>query len=185
MKALSTLATPLPLAIFGSDTGTGEELAQFIINHYNEWHPRQAMKTPLLFLVGEQRRDVIPRLLMADTLHENRKIRVQEIVVYSSHVHSSFETEFKQEMARTQSSPRRWVVVFSPIGCEVMMRVLNMVSRDGNEHPQASLNQTHVVTIGPTTRDYLQTQFGFEASLCAETPTPSGVMQAIRETIRK
>ena len=40
-----------------------------------------------------------------------------------------------------------------------------------------------IATIGPTTRDYLRQQFGFEADVCAKTPTPRGLEEGIEECL--
>lgn len=39
--------------------------------------------------------------------------------------------------------------------------------------------ETRVVTIGPTTKEFLEVELGFEPDVCAEKPTPEGVGEAI------
>jgi uroporphyrinogen-III synthase len=78
----------------------------------------------------------------------------------------------------------RWVIVFSPTGCEVMLRGLGLLDETTGKakHPaQGQRNRTWVATIGPTTRDYLKTTFGFEPDVCAETPSPEGIRTGIVE----
>ena len=64
-RALSSVAVPAsaPLQVFGAHTGNGEALAAYILEHYGGWYADRTPRPPLLFLVGEQRRDVIPRTL--------------------------------------------------------------------------------------------------------------------------
>ena len=38
---------------------------------------------------------------------------------------------------------------------------------------------THLMSIGPTTRDFLKERFGFEVDVCAEQPSPEGVRDGI------
>jgi uroporphyrinogen-III synthase len=50
------------------------------------------VKKPLLFLVGEVRRDVIPKTLMDKGLGGG-KVGVEEVEVYGTRERASFETE--------------------------------------------------------------------------------------------
>src|SRR5690349_8865284 len=96
-----------------------------------------------------------------------------------------------------------WVVVFSPTGCEAMLRTLNLFPAEGQsgeevvEERQLSTLSTgrkeqrpgrkqrlcYVATIGPTTRDHLRAKFGFEPDVCAEKPSPEGVATGIERFI--
>ncbi|CAG8882229.1 unnamed protein product [Penicillium salamii] len=68
-RTLTTLRDKhLPHAtIYGADAGTGANLAQMMLEHYNGLYPG-AEKPGLLFLVGEVRRDIIPKTLMDKSL---------------------------------------------------------------------------------------------------------------------
>ena len=43
---------------------------------------------------------------------------------------------------------------------------------------------TYIACIGPTTRDYLASEFGFEADVCAERPSAEGVKEGIEKFMR-
>ncbi|PWY88431.1 tetrapyrrole biosynthesis, uroporphyrinogen III synthase [Aspergillus heteromorphus CBS 117.55] len=218
-RSLSTLTTKhLPHAtIHGQETGNGGALAEFILQHYNglysdtittttaptpnttdpdantqpETQAQKALKPPLLFLVGEQRRDIIPKTLTNPSLPPHTRIGVDELVVYETGVMEGFEESFSQIIATEReimrdSAPEKqnegrvvWVVVFSPTGCEGMVGVLRennyMDGEDGGRR-----RRFFVATIGPTTRDHLRNEFGFEADVCAERPSPEGVGEGIR-----
>ncbi|KAJ5935022.1 Tetrapyrrole biosynthesis uroporphyrinogen III synthase [Penicillium verhagenii] len=190
-RTLTTLRDKhLPSAtIHGADAGTGENLAYLMLDHYNALHPRATAtatntnKPGLLFLVGEQRRDIIPKTLMAPSLAEAR-IPVDEIVVYETGEMESFERDFEAAVQRCVRDPSAsqepWVVVFSPSGCEAMLRVLGLgpFAKTGGGG-----RRVFVATIGPTTRDYLRGTFGFEADVCAEKPSPQGVLEGIRKFV--
>ncbi|KAJ5606455.1 hypothetical protein N7510_009236 [Penicillium lagena] len=191
-RSLGNLATSyLPnTSIHGAETGNGENLAYYILDHYNSLYPDMFNRPPLLFLVGEQRRDIIPKLLMEseDTPPEKR-ILVEEIVVYETGVREGFESDFGGVVSSVGTSDGDgkgsekknpiFVVVFSPTGCEAMLRVLGI-------GPFASTSaspetEVFIATIGPTTRDHLRQKFGFEPHVCAAKPSPEGVGAAIEE----
>ena len=65
--------------------GNGEALAHYMLDHYGQWYRDRKVKPPLLFLVGEQRRDIIPKTLMDPALADDRRIQVDELVVYGTY----------------------------------------------------------------------------------------------------
>lgn len=146
---------------------------------------------PLLFLVGEQRRDIIPKTLMDPALPETKKITVNELVVYKTGVMETFEDDFGKLLENTEDNEVRWIVVFSPTGCEAMLRALNTLDTETGkvktgERGGGCVNRrgkgrraTYIATIGPTTRDYLRNTFGFEPDICAGKPSPEGIGKAI------
>ncbi|EEH22278.2 hypothetical protein PABG_04489 [Paracoccidioides brasiliensis Pb03] len=210
--------------IMGHDAGTGEKLAHIILCHYNANYNRltdaesaddtakrkRDSKLPLLFLIGEQHRDVIPKTLMAETLPPERRIEVEELIVYETGVMESFKDMFAAALrdarekrmrerdgrARNDDSDERamWVVVFSPTGCEVMLQTLGLTADDGGEGISTStyrdggkrraaeaLRDCYIATIGPTTRDHLREKYGVEPDVCAEIPSPEGLGTGIEK----
>ncbi|GIK05871.1 hypothetical protein Aspvir_009985 [Aspergillus viridinutans] len=220
-RSLTTLRdTHLPHAtIYGSDAGDGQKLALAILEHYNALYDggdagagahAPAAKPPLLFLVGEQRRDIIPRTLMAESLPPTKRIQVDELVVYETGVMESFEGDFRAAVRAGQEylaladrdgdgdGEERviWVVVFSPTGCDAMLRVLGLLSTskescaggagalvDGSA--SGTERRVFIATIGPTTKDHLVKNYGFEPDVCAEKPSPEGVGAGIEAFMRR
>lgn len=180
-RSLTTLRDKhLPsCSIHGEDTGTGEKLAHHMLQHYKTLHPAADPNPSLLFLVGEQRRDIIPKTLMDPSLPGHQRIPVEEIVVYETGEMASFEGDFRSAV-QSSGEGVLWVVVFSPSGCEAMLRVLGSGPFAGNGNGDAGGRKVFVATIGPTTRDHLRSKFGFEPHLCAEKPSPEGVGEGIR-----
>ncbi|GIZ48544.1 hypothetical protein CKM354_001159800 [Cercospora kikuchii] len=190
-KGVEALGLPCP--ILGEETGNGDALAEFILQHHNDSTKvpshvsnLNGRKLPLLFLVGEQRRDVIPKKLQSEELPPTENIQVMELVVYETGEMATFEEEFTDliQQAKKVGVKEQWVVVFSPQGCEAMLNALGWLTEAGKfsagrrevvEGPM----KTRVATIGPTTRDHLRGQFGFDPDVCAETPTPEGVAGGI------
>lgn len=186
-RGLRAIEVPA-LQIYGSETGNGEALAHFILDHYVDWHRDSNDRPPLLFLVGEQRRDIIPNTLMDPRLGMDRRLRVDEAVVYETGVMESFEQDFTELLRKTENRPSRWVVVFSPTGCEAMLRALNMLDPDtGRVRADISRSRrsTYIATIGPTTRDHLRDAFGFDPDVCSEQPTPKSVEAGIRKFVKE
>lgn len=234
-RALQTLveagknsSSPSPFArlrpaVLGEHTGNGGSLAEYILSHYNKLHATRRRRSTLrdeedddnhgekrglLFLVGEQRRDIIPKTLMdvGGKLDDPRdRIHVDEVEVYKTETMESFPRAFgaRLESFKNQAVPPVVVVVvvFSPQGCEAMLRSLGLIDDSnvltdrarrrweeegqpvglsgGNEDERRRQPKPVIVTIGPTTRDHLKKKFGFDADVCAEKPSPQGVGEAL------
>ncbi|XDG04846.1 hypothetical protein ABKA04_004461 [Annulohypoxylon sp. FPYF3050] len=185
-RALKAIPQTPPLQIFGEHTGNGDALAQFILEHYGEWYKDRSTKPPLLFLVGEQRRDIIPKTLMDGNLPDNQRIVVTEIVVYGTGVMESFPKDLADVLQKTATRQSRWVVVFSPTGCDSMLKGLGMLDNETGKVVKGIQGNpaTYIATIGPTTRNYLKRTFDYEPDVCAEKPSPEGVWQGIIEFMK-
>ncbi|KAK6420009.1 uroporphyrinogen-III synthase, partial [Oleoguttula sp. CCFEE 5521] len=148
----------------------------------------EGRRLALLFMVGEQRRDIIPKSLSAETLEPSERTQVIELIVYETGEMATFEESFSMllQQAAKQTIKEQWVVVFSPQGCEAMLTSLRWLDESTGRFSQARREATRskgwigVATIGPTTRDYLKEAFAFNADVCAETPTPEGVSEGIQ-----
>lgn len=182
--AKSVRSIGLPCPVVGEETGNGEILAGFILDHYNtllESKKPDGTNRALLFMVGEQRRDIIPKTLQADALDAKRKIKVVETPVYETGVMESFPTQFQQHTAPVLATKKlQWIVVFSPTGCQAMLEGLGMLDpATGKALPKQDDRRTFIATIGPTTRDYLQREFAFDPDVCADKPSAEGIGEAI------
>ncbi|KAJ4412024.1 hypothetical protein N0V82_008903 [Gnomoniopsis sp. IMI 355080] len=183
-RALTAVPQDPPLRVFGEHTGNGDSLAHFILDHYGTWYDERNVKPSLLFLVGEQRRDIIPKTLMDKQLPQNRRIQVDEIVVYGTEVMDSFPQDFKLCLDTIRENRMTWIVVFSPTGCDAMLKGLGMLDETtGKARPKDPARTRFVATIGPTTRNYLQRTFQFEPDVCAEKPSPEGVLEGIKQFV--
>ncbi|KAI7778362.1 hypothetical protein LA080_002192 [Diaporthe eres] len=182
-RALKAVPQEPPLQVFGEHTGNGDSLAHFILDHYAQWYQDRTEEKPaLLFMVGEQRRDIIPKTLMDDKLPSDRRIEVDEVVVYGTGVMESFADDFQRRLQETKESRMVWIVVFSPTGCDAMLRGLGMIDEaTGKARPNDPNRTRFVATIGPTTRNYLQRTFGLDPDVCAEKPSPEGVLEGIQQ----
>lgn len=145
------------------------------------------VKKPVLFLTGETRRDIIPKMLMDDKLGEGR-IQVDEKVVYQTAELEEFEHHFANMLQQTQAEEEvagcRWVVVFSPTGGRGMFRALGWLDEVGVGKGLRKGRRTFVCCIGPTTGGYLQDEFGCAADVVAGRPSAQGVREGIETFMR-
>lgn len=178
--------------VLGQDTGNGEKLAHYILDHYNGTRSRSGTQnSPLLFLVGEQRRDIIPKTLMAEDLLKSERIQVDELIVYETAEMVSFLKDFEAAIKEARSAARNdgilWIVVFSPSGCGAMLKGLGWTDVETGKYRgrEKGKRGVFVATIGPTTRDYLEKTYGYEPDVCAEKPSPEGVREGIERFLRE
>ncbi|KAH7336742.1 tetrapyrrole biosynthesis, uroporphyrinogen III synthase [Pyrenochaeta sp. MPI-SDFR-AT-0127] len=180
-------ALKLACPILGEETGNGESLAAFILDHYNAIYPGVG-KPPILFLVGDKRRDIIPKTLESERLCPERRANVDELVIYETGEMQSFRIDFSTVWRKNteEGLERQWVVVFSPTGCQAMLESLGLLDTStGKTRPVTSQRNIHVATIGPTTRDYLINEFSFTPDVCAEKPSPEGVAAGIEAFMKE
>ncbi|KAK2855631.1 hypothetical protein FQN49_005000 [Arthroderma sp. PD_2] len=167
--------------VIGENAGTGEKLSGLILSHYNDrqsqvpvgGETQKQEKLPLLFLVGEQHRDIIPKTLMSPSLSERERIEIDTLVVYETGVMQSFGKDFvavleKEDQASARMSgedrnetiqgpmlrkPLIWIVVFSPSGCEVMLQHLGLLDKCQLEQTDLHLSSNESgKPIGPPGR---------------------------------
>ena len=178
----------------GEEAGSGELLARIMLGDgkgegaYDVREMDEGRRKSVLFLVGEKRRDVIPRMLMDPGLPEAERIQVDEMEVYRTGELEEFEFLFTQMLARTRPEAVRWVVVFSPTAGEGMLRGLGWLDLTSGRIKTCISDpsrRTYVACIGPTTRNYLVQEFGFEPDVVAKKPSPQGVREEIDSFMKK
>jgi uroporphyrinogen-III synthase len=175
-NALTILDASCPL--LGEETGNGDALAAFILDDYNIRWQNAEEKPGLLFLTGEKHRDVIPKTLQTESLPLARRISVTELEVYKTIEHPEFENAFRKEWSKAGDN-EQWVVVFSPSGCQTVLKILGLLDETSGKHDRSRRSSTKIATIGPTTKAFMLKKFGFEPHVCAPSPSPEGVGDAI------
>ncbi|KAL7276509.1 uroporphyrinogen-III synthase [Rhizina undulata] len=157
-----------PTNVLGSSCGSGAVLAPFILADYNSSSSDTPKKLPLLFLVGEVRRDIIPKTLRSAP--EPERIELTEMVIYETAVVEEFRDEFRAAMEKTAGAGERWVVVFSPAGADVAVEIL----REGGGEAEG----VRIAAIGPTTEGVLK-GLGRAPDVVAQKPSAEGLWEAI------
>src|SRR5579859_5742958 len=130
--------------IVGADTGNGASLANLIIQTFRRDHAlsipvsqpfsqpppsptestQRLPRLPLLFLVGDKRRDIIPRRLAEES------IALEELTVYETTVAETFDEELDSVMKDTTTDGEiEWIVFFSPSGAEVALDKMKRLGR--------------------------------------------------------
>lgn len=163
--------------ILGEETGNGEALAAYTLKDYNSRWRNVEPKPALLFPVGEQRRDIIPKMLQSEDLPVQDRIKVEEIEVYATIEHPDFADLYHKEWEAGVPN-EQWTVVFSPSGCQTMLGISGL--RDNkSQGDRTKQPNTKIATIGPTTKAYLEKEFDYEPDVCAPSPTPESLGDAI------
>ena len=188
--------TGIKAEVLGSECGNGDNLSRFILDHYNSLphhhlYPPSSRredgeveppgKLPLLFLTGEQHRDVIPKTLMSESLPLAERITVQELVVYEAGIKADLEAELGHTLESLLSGKKdevMWVVLFSPVSCAALVSSLRRCGLYGVDGIGG--RRVYIATIGSTTRDHLRNTLGVEADVCAEKPSPEGLWAGIQ-----
>lgn len=136
----------LGLAPQAQTAGDAEALVDSIGAVWDE----QRLRSPLLFLSGNRRRDTLPNGLA------HIGIPVTEQVVYNTETRTDIELDDDTE----------WLVFFSPSGLESV------------EASRISVSSYRLAAIGSTTGDALSSA-GLTPEAVAERPTPSDLVDAI------
>ena len=170
-------ATALALAklhfstILGADTGNGTALATMIVQTCKREKPlfteisatqKVVPDLPLLFLVGDKRRDIIPKRLSEEN------IPLEELLVYETTVASTFEEELDQVLNDDQDGEVEWIVFFSPSGAEIALEKMKKIP-----------HRIKVATIGPTTEEYLRTEWNLTPDVVSAKPEPNSMVLGI------
>ena len=199
----------------GRDAGAGDALARHIAAHYATPPPPSnpapaalpaaiargrlddesaARRAPLLFLAGEKRRATVPAALMAagSVPAAARRVRVDELACYGTADRADFPAAFAGAVRALRARPRQrsreapaWVVVFSPAHGGSVLRVLGWDGPGAATEASRGEKGIRVASIGPTTRDFLKEQWGFEVDVCAPRPSPEGVRQGIEDWLER
>lgn len=151
-----------PAQIFGAEeAGTGERLASFI----RDWFRADPPARPLLYLVGDKRRDTISSIL------DNAEIALEELQVYSARPRADFVAEFERAIDEAASSRTVWIAFFSPSGAALAIPVLRR---------RGLLDRVCIAAIGPTTHDALVKEHHVCVHATAARPDAAELLASIQ-----
>jgi uroporphyrinogen-III synthase len=92
------------LDLRGETAGTGEQLAQFILDDLKTGNPHK--KRRMLYLTGDKNRDTVPNILSSDK-GKRLDIELDPIQVYETHGTSTFASDLDSLFQR--SKPGRFL----------------------------------------------------------------------------
>lgn len=165
----------------GEEAGRGEGLIEIIAGSGVK---AEDGGDKVLWLTGEKRREGLRTGLIA------KGIDVEICVVYGTTLSPQFSAHFSQALLETEPEPGkegvRWIVIFSAQGGREMLEGLGWLE-EGRERvlEQQEGRTTYVASIGPTTREYLEGEYGSRVDICAERPSPEGVREEIERFMKE
>ncbi|KAL6941818.1 hypothetical protein ACO0RG_002956 [Hanseniaspora osmophila] len=145
----------------GLEAGNGSILSDLIINDLKD----NNNTSNILFLVGEVRRDIIPKKLSPFT-----NIKLQEVVIYKTECLDDITDRFNEHYL---PSTKNVVVFFSPQGTEYIIPQLGNLS--ASETPK-------IISIGPTTEKYLNSNSIQVDQVCAK-PDARSLLACIQRVL--
>ncbi|KAH3902400.1 uroporphyrinogen-III synthase HEM4 SCDLUD_002221 [Saccharomycodes ludwigii] len=142
----------------GINAGNGSVLADIIINDLKTL--KSGKFSNFLFFVGEVRKDIIPKKL---ALHKDL-IQLKELIIYKTEELDGVLENFEREIYDS-----KYVVFFSPQGTK---KLLPFVKENHGAFK--------VITIGPTTKDYLISN-GINVDMVCEKPEASSLVKSVQK----
>ncbi|CUS20338.1 LAQU0S01e04390g1_1 [Lachancea quebecensis] len=140
----------------GIDAGNGDILADLIISELKEEKGLDLLHLPdVLLLVGETRRDIIPKKLTS------AGISSRELVTYQTKTLNDNFRRFEQCY-----DPNSWVVFFSPQGAGEIVEYLQK-------------SPVNIACIGPTTEKSLFKQ-GLNPTVVSQKPEPYSLLESLK-----
>lgn len=160
-RALVEAGVPRASIHGAEEAGTGERLASYMVDRLRADPPCR----PLLYLVGDKRRDTVARALA------EAGITVQELQVYSTRIRSDFPSLFEPALVDALATDRHvWLALFSPSGASAVLPIVRKLG---------ALERIRLAAIGPTTRDALVDDHGLSPHAVASSPGAAALAEAM------
>ncbi|KAG8951022.1 hypothetical protein FRC04_006883 [Tulasnella sp. 424] len=169
---------PSPGYLLGAaETGSGEKLARFIIDHFSKQPDRPS--SPLLYLTGDKNRDAIQTAL------SSADIVVEPHQVYETSARVNLTAEIRDVVVNLPPTTTDiWVAFFAPssaaMALPALAEVLNLPTSPPAEK-RPGLHSARFAAIGKTTSAYLQEEHAtkFRVDAVAASPTAEELANAI------
>jgi len=196
---LAQLSNP-PQDVRGTDSGTAEQLARFIVHDATR-------EEKLLYLTGDKNRETLSRIVR-EGLGEGV---LKELRVYATHGVPDFESSLTRALqgetgtflpffftsrrrARDEwkltCRPRTvfyedddepwWIVFFAPsAAAHVMPALRKHFSMGAGEPSKKGSRRARLAAIGQTTAKYIREDAGLEVEVVADSPTPDSLVSSL------
>ncbi|KAG1767377.1 tetrapyrrole biosynthesis, uroporphyrinogen III synthase [Suillus placidus] len=162
----------------GSETGTAERLAGFIIKDL----PSDEASRKLLYLTGDKNRDTLPRVL------ESAGVALDPLQVYATQGSSTFPYDLSLAFERVKGERLSWgwIVYFAPSVAEFVTPILRnhfiLPAVNSSMEDRSQLSEHHhvkVAAIGPTTEAFLQQTLQLSVAVTARNPKADDLADAV------
>lgn len=141
----------------GINAGNGSILSDLIIEQPDEKYKTNKKG---MFLVGEIRKDVIPRKLIP------KGYDLTEVEVYATKAMENIKERFDAKMDQDNEDIVNYVVFFSPQGTDDIIK--------------SDFSNSVVISIGPTTKDYLEKNHINVKGVC-QKPNADSLIELLNE----
>ncbi|KAG6816831.1 hypothetical protein H0H87_002480 [Tephrocybe sp. NHM501043] len=158
-----------PEVICGESSGTGERLAQFILDL-----PIKPKR--LLLLTGDKNRDTVPLLL------GNAGIDFRSLKVYETRESHTFERDLKQALDQARPAfPQWWIIHFAPSAARMVTPILSnhFSFMPRNSQTGLSMPGPRVAAIGSVTAAFLCDELQIHVHVTPLKPNPQDLVSAI------
>ncbi|KAF8487112.1 tetrapyrrole biosynthesis, uroporphyrinogen III synthase [Russula ochroleuca] len=166
---LAQLSNP-PQDVRGTDSGTAEQLARFIVHDATR-------EEKLLYLTGDKNRETLSRIVR-EGLGEGV---LKELRVYATHGVPDFESSLTRALqGETDDDEPWWIVFFAPsAAAHVMPALRKHFSMGAGEPSKKGSRRARLAAIGQTTAKYIREDAGLEVEVVADSPTPDSLVSSL------
>ncbi|KAL1749081.1 tetrapyrrole biosynthesis, uroporphyrinogen III synthase [Schizophyllum fasciatum] len=172
-----------PRDVRGEATGTGEQLAHFIVDDVRS--ENRTSPARLLYLTGDKNRDTVPNILT------EAGIAFEPLQVYGTRGAHDFAQRLDAAMGTLPSdSSEQWVVFFAPSSTDFSLPYLEKrlklkyTTTENCSTPSgttsAERRAVRIAAIGPMSSDHIMRERHLHVEAVATKPSPSDLVEAIQ-----
>ncbi|KAL1756181.1 tetrapyrrole biosynthesis, uroporphyrinogen III synthase [Schizophyllum commune] len=166
-----------PRDIRGEESGTGEQLARFIVEDVAREDAERGHPARLLYLTGDKNRDTVPTILT------EAGILFEPLQVYGTCGAPDFEQRLDEALADlSPDSTEQWVVFFAPSSTDFALPYLHKrfeLRREANS-AFGTRKAARIAAIGPMSSDHIFRERLLHVDAVAAKPSPAQLVEAIR-----
>ncbi|KAI4526271.1 tetrapyrrole biosynthesis, uroporphyrinogen III synthase [Schizophyllum commune Loenen D] len=166
-----------PRDIRGEESGTGEQLARFIVDDVRNGNAERDHPARLLYLTGDKNRDTVPSILT------EAGISLEPLQVYGTCGAPDFEQRLDEALtALPPDSTEQWVVFFAPSSTDFALPYLHerFELRREAASVSGSRKAARIAAIGPMSSEHIFCERHLHVDAVAAKPSPAQLVEAIR-----
>ncbi|TRM68448.1 tetrapyrrole biosynthesis, uroporphyrinogen III synthase [Schizophyllum amplum] len=192
-----------PRDVRGEESGTGEQLARFIVDDVRAGDATRGHPTRLLYLTGDKNRDTVPKILA------EAGVAFEPLQVYGTCGRPDFAGKLDEAVQRISAADDPWVVFFASSSTDFALPFLRQhfsfrqsTSLEGSNAPSdapveseplgvptsnrmpATHRTARIAAIGPVSSDHISRELHLHVDAVATKPSPANLVDAIRAAPR-